>query len=83
MLNDLLPIRIVTLALAIGFLGSIGAITFLASTQTPIPDSLSDIPVFAGGALAGLLANTRSGDRDAVTIDQPDDEPIPVEQVEP
>lgn len=76
-MSDTLPIRVVVVALAIGFLGSIAAITFLSSTQTPIPDSLADIPVFSGGALAGLLANTRSSN--SVTVDQPPDEPIPVD----
>lgn len=90
---DLLPVRTVVIALAVGFVGSIVAITFLASTQTPIPDALADIPVFSGGALAGLLAKTQQTPTadpvyDApppipVTVEQPVEEPIPVEQIDP
>lgn len=79
MIGDLFPIRVVVLALAIGFVGSIICIAWLASTQTPIPDALSDIPVFSGGALAGILAKTTTT-AETVTIDQPADDPIPVDQ---
>lgn len=78
MTDDRFPIRVVVLALSVGFIGSIAAICWLASTQTSIPDSLSDIPVFAGGALAGILAKT-STTPEAITIDQPADDPIPVD----
>lgn len=77
--DDRFPIRVVVIALSLGFLGSIVAIAILAFTTTTIPDSLSDIPVFAGGALAGILAKTTTAP-EAVTIDQPADEPIPVEE---
>lgn len=55
MIPDRFPLRVGVVALAIGFLGSLSAIAWLASTQTPIPDSLSDMPLYTGGALAALL----------------------------
>lgn len=54
-MNDRLPVRVGVIALAIGFLGSLFGIAWLASTQTPIPDALSDMPLYTGGALAALL----------------------------
>lgn len=78
---DRVPVRVVVIALALGFLGAIVAITFLASTQTPIPDALADIPVFSGGALAGILAKTSPSE--SVTIDQPPDAPVPVDPIDP
>lgn len=84
---DRLPVRVVVLALAVGFIGSIVAITFLAATQTPIPDALSDIPVFTGGALGAMLAKTQPTQDSpldgTVTIDQPESAPIPVTPVGP
>lgn len=77
-MSDHFPIRVVVLALSLGFLLSLCLIGWLASTQTPIPDALADVPVFTGGALAGILAKTGT---EAVTIDQPPDDPIPVEDV--
>lgn len=77
MISDRFPVRVVVLALALGFLGSIAAIAYLAFTGTTIPDSLSDLPLWSGGALAGLLAQTGSRDSSSVTIDQPANDPIP------
>lgn len=70
--DDRFPIRVVVVALSVGFIGSIVAIALLAFTTTTIPDSLSDIPVFAGGALAGILAKTTTAP-----------EAVPVEEVDP
>lgn len=81
-MSDHFPIRVVVVALSLGFLMSLVLIGWLASTQTPIPDALADVPVFTGGALAGILAKTSTGS-DSVTIDQPVDDPIPVEEVAP
>lgn len=73
MLEDRLPVRVVVVALALALLGSITAITFLAIMELAIPDALADIPVFSGGALAGILAKTTP--TESVTIEQPDDSP--------
>lgn len=80
-MNYRTPILIATVALALGFLGSLTMLAWLASTQTPIPDALSDMPLYTGGALAALLPGAMS--RDTVTVEQPVDEPIPVEEVAP
>lgn len=66
--SDRTPILIATIALAAGFLGSLAMIAWLASTQTPVPDSLSDMPLYTGGALAALLPG-------ALGRPQPEDEP--------
>lgn len=74
--SDRTPILIATIALAAGFLGSLAMIAWLASTQTPVPDSLSDMPLYTGGALAALLPGALG--KQTVEVDQPDDSPVPV-----
>lgn len=63
MTEDRLPVRVVVVALALALLSSIAAITFLAIMELTIPDALADIPVFSGGALAGILAKTSQYER--------------------
>lgn len=71
---DSFAIRMATVALALGFLGSMAMIGWLASTQTPIPDAISDMPLYTGGALAALLP----GALGKVRVDNPPSDPVNV-----
>lgn len=74
--------RVVVLALAFVVVGGLGAFVFLASTQTPIPDSLDRL-VFGGlTSLGTLLAKTTydkltEGTQDVQVVNEPD-APVPV-----
>ena len=78
MKSDLFPTRVVVVALALVVVGGLGAIVFLASTQTPIPDALDRLVFSALGAIGALLAKT-SGMTDQVEITNTPADPVPVE----
>lgn len=56
--KDTFATRVVVLALAFVVVGGLGAIAFLASTQTPIPDALDRLVFASLGAISALLAKT-------------------------
>lgn len=55
---DLFPTRVVVVALALVVVGGLAAVTYLATTQTPIPDALDRLVFTALGSLGTLLAKT-------------------------
>lgn len=72
---DLFPTRVVVIALAVVVVGGLGAIVFLASTQTPIPDALDRLVFASLGALSALLAKTSGLIADPVEEDPVDVRP--------
>ncbi len=76
---DRFPTRVVVLALALVVVGGLGALVFLASTATTIPDALDRLVFTALGSLGTLLAKT-SGTTDQVEITNSPDAPVPVEE---
>ena len=79
-MTDLFPIRVVVVAMAIVLVGSVAACTFLAFTQTPIPDLLGTLAVAAMTGTSALLAKTggaTAGPTDVQVVNQPGD-PVPV-----
>jgi len=82
MKSDLFPTRVVVVALALVVVGGLGAIVFLASTQTPIPDALDRLVFSALGAIGALLAKTSGTVADPpaqVQITNTPADPVPVE----
>lgn len=73
--------RIVVATLAAVVIIGVAAMSYLATTQTPIPDQLDRLVVGAMGALGAILATTRAaGDPPAeVQVVNEADEPVPVE----
>lgn len=53
-------VLLVILIIGIATLGGLGAITWLASTHTPIPTVLETTTASAFGALAAILSSTRT-----------------------
>ena len=77
--SDLFPTRVVVLALAFVVLGGLGAIVFLAATQTTIPDALDRLVFSALGAISALLAKTSGAVVDKVEVVNDADDPVPVD----
>lgn len=77
-MTDHFPTRIVVVALAIVVVGGLAAVTFLASTQTPIPDALDRLVFTALGSLGTLLAKTAL-ERDQVEVTNDPTHPVPVD----
>ena len=81
MMSDLFPTRVVVVALAVVVVGGLAAVTFLASTQTPIPDALDRLVFTALGSLGTLLAKT-AVEGGQVEIVNDDANPVPVEDAD-
>ncbi len=56
----------VILIIGVVTVGGVGAITWLASTHTAVPEVLSSVTTTALGALAALLVSTRTVPNDPV-----------------
>ena len=80
-MSDLFPTRVVVVALALVVVGGLAAVTFLASTQTPIPDALDRLVFTALGSLGTLLAKTAL-EGSQVEIVNDDANPVPVEDAD-
>jgi hypothetical protein len=81
MKTDQFPTRVVVVALALVVVGGLAALVFLASTQTPIPDSLDRLVFAALGAISALLAKTShlsGGDPAQVEVVNAPGDPVPV-----
>lgn len=76
-MTDRFTIRAVVLALAVGVIVGLGLMGWLASTQTPIPDSLDRLVFLLAGGLVGVLASTRSSD-EVQQVVGPEGGPVPV-----
>ncbi len=68
-------IQSVIIILGLVVIGGLGGIIWLASTQTPIPTTLEVITSTALGAVAGVLATTRT--TPDVPVPPPVDPPTP------
>lgn len=81
--KDTFATRVVVIALAIVVVGGSGGIFWLASTQTPIPDSADRLVFAALGAISALLAKTAvsvmQGPQPVEVTNTPAD-PVQVEQ---
>lgn len=64
---------IVVIVLGIVAVGGGAAMSYLAMTQTPIPDQLDRYAFGALTALCAILATTRS---ESVTVDNPPSDPV-------
>jgi hypothetical protein len=69
---DRFPVRVVVIALGLVLVGSVAAITFLAFTQTPIPDALTQLSI---GSLTGTTA--------PVVVTNTPSDPVPTSATEP
>lgn len=81
--KDTFATRVVVIALAVVVVGGMGAIVFLASTQTPIPDALDRLVFSALGAIGALLAKTALSATPGpaqVEVTNTDADPVPVTQ---
>lgn len=79
-MTDRFPTRVVVVALAIVVVGGLGAVTWLASTQTPIPDALDRLVFTALGSIGALLAKTAGDGQVEITNDPAN--PVPVEDAD-
>jgi hypothetical protein len=81
--KDTFATRVVVIALAFVVVGGTAGIFWLASTQTPIPDSADRLVFAALGAISALLAKTAlsvvQGPQDVQVVNTPE-EPVPVEE---
>lgn len=69
--TDRFNVRVVVVALAIGVLGGLAALSYLAFTGTVIPDQLDRLITFLAGGLTTVLVSTKSGsteDTQPVTV---------------
>lgn len=83
--QDRWPVRIVVIGMVLVLIGSVSAMTFLAFTQTPIPDPLSTIAVGALTGTTALLARTSTTPAGGVPVqvmNVPSD-PVPVDSAAP
>ena len=78
---DHFPTRVVVIALALVVVGGLGALVFLASTGTTIPDALDRLVFTALGSLGTILARPGSDTQDVQVMNEPEDA-IPVEDAE-
>ena len=77
---DRFPIRVVVVGLVLVLILGMGAVTFLAFTQTPIPDILGTLVVGALTGTTALLARTNgSPESTPVTVTNTSAEPVPVD----
>lgn len=77
--SDRFSVRAVVITLGAVVLFVVCGMIFLASTQTPIPDSLDRIGFAALGAVAGILAKTSIGAQDVQVVNEAEDA-VPVEE---
>lgn len=83
MTPDKFNVRVVVVALAIGVLGGLAALSYLAMTQTAIPDQLDRLITFLAGSLATVLVTTRTHNDEPqqVVVNNPPSDPVPVADV--
>jgi len=74
---DRFPVRVVVLALGLVLVGSVAAITFLAFTQTPIPDALTQLSIGALTGTTALLARTQPATATEVQVMNTPADPVP------
>lgn len=67
MSTDRFNVRVVVVALAIGVLGGLAALSYLAFTGTAIPDQLDRLITFLAGGLTTVLVSTKSSPGDETT----------------
>jgi hypothetical protein len=60
--------RVVVVGLALSVLFGMALMGYLASTQTPIPDSFDRLVFLLAGGFVGILASTKSGDKEPVDV---------------
>jgi hypothetical protein len=77
-MTDKFPTRVVVVALALVVVGGLGAVVFLASTQTPIPDAMDRLVFTALGSLGTILARPTGGTTPVEVVND-DEAPVPVE----
>jgi hypothetical protein len=81
--KDTFATRVVVIALAVVVVGGLAAVVFLASTETPIPDTLDRLVFSALGAISALLAKTAVSVATGTTpveITNTADAPVPVSE---
>lgn len=81
MTSDNFAVRVVVVTLALGTLGSLASISYLAFTGTAIPDQLDRLAFLIAGAIVGTLARTSSGAEQVEVVNTPAD-PVQVEQAD-
>lgn len=87
--NDRIPILTVVVSIALGFFVSLVATIIFGWVGKELPASIGHLMDVSFGALATMLAQTQSRNRSAddppteVTVTQPHNNPIPVEQADP
>jgi hypothetical protein len=80
---DRFPVRVVVIALGLVLVGSVAAITFLAFTQTPIPDALTQLSIGSLTGTTALLARTQPATTTPVVVTNTPSDPVPTSATEP
>lgn len=83
MTPDRFPVRAVVVGLVLVLVLGMGSVTFLAFTQTPIPDILGTLVVGSLTGTTALLARTQPGLGEPVQITNTPADPVPVAQTPP
>lgn len=73
-----IPLIVVATLAAVVIIG-LGAMAYLATTQTPIPDQLDRLTFGALTALGAILATTRGSEPAPVVVQNKPDDPVPVD----
>jgi hypothetical protein len=76
--TDRFPSRVVVVALAFVVTAGLGALVFLASTGTTIPDALDRLIFTALGSLGTILAKTSGAVPEPVQVMNEPADPVPV-----
>lgn len=83
--TDKFNIRVVVVALAVGVLGGLAALSYLAFTSTAIPDQLDRLITFLAGGLTTVLVSTKTSTPEEPTsvqvVNQGPSEALPVTDV--